>query len=82
MSRAVKEWLVTIHWDATHTSPAIGPFGSTEADREMREIRRAYRAAGIKPPKMVKSLLRPADYLHFWALSHLEWAQAEKGGES
>jgi hypothetical protein len=66
------QWVIRIHWDAEHTSPAVGPFGQTEADRKMRELRRRYRDAGQTPPKMTRELLRAPDVLDSWIESRTE----------
>lgn len=72
MTRAPKEWIVKIHWDADHCSPAIGPYGMTEAENEMREARRAYRDLGLTPPRMTKELLKDPQMLGIWARSKAE----------
>lgn len=60
------QWVIRIHWDEKHTSPAIGPFGQTEADYRMRQLRRRLRDAGLTPPKMKRELLRSPDVLDGW----------------
>jgi hypothetical protein len=60
------QWVIRIHWDDDHTSPAIGPFGQTEADNKMRELRRRLREAGLTPPKMQRELLRAPEALDGW----------------
>jgi hypothetical protein len=80
------QWVVRVHWDADHTSPAVGPFGQTEADNKMRELRRRFRAAGLKPPKMTRELLRSPGALDGWVLGHIEEAKAraedDEGGDA
>lgn len=61
------QWVIVIHWDKEHESPAIGPFGQTEAETKMREVRKRYRDAGQKPPKMERRLLRVPQMIDIWA---------------
>ncbi len=55
------QWVIVVHWTDEHESPAIGPFGLTEAENLMREARKMFRSAGLKPPKMGRRLLRSGD---------------------
>lgn len=77
------QWIIKIHWDAEHTSPAVGPFGQTEADNKMRELRRRFREAGLKPLKMTCELLRVPDALDGWVQDRIDEARlrADDGGE-
>lgn len=66
------QWVIMIHWDDDHSSPWVGPFGDTESQLKMREIRRRYREAGLKPPKIVRELLRVPGSVDSWVGFNIE----------
>lgn len=66
------EWMIVIHWDATHTSPPLGPYGATEAEQEMRKARARYRAAGKTPPKMQRILIKSRACFDAWTSPETE----------
>lgn len=67
-------WVIRLHWDSEHVSPAIGPFGLTEANRVSRDIRRRFRDAGLTPPKVTRELLRAPGVLDGWVRDRIEAA--------
>ncbi|MGW3974234.1 hypothetical protein ACWEFD_33695 [Streptomyces ardesiacus] len=69
------QWAIKVHWDAEHTSPAVGPFGQTEAENKMRELRHRFREAGLTPLRMTRELLREPDVLDGWIQGRIDEAR-------
>jgi hypothetical protein len=70
-------WIVRIHWNAKHTSPDVGPFGLSEANTVMRAMRRRFREAGLKPPRITRELLRSPGALDGWITDRINEAKAD-----
>lgn len=60
-------YIITIHWDESHTSPPIGPYTRAEAGREATAIRKKLRMVGRYRQGCVQvTVLRPPGAWRGW----------------
>jgi len=67
--RFLSQYIVRIHWDDEHQSPAIGPFnGATNVELWCREFRKLWRKVNPndKLPKLKKDVLRVPTSVEGW----------------
>lgn len=83
MKKGGNRWIVMING-----SKIVGPFGQTEAESEIRKIRRRYRAVGLTPPRLDATRVQPREYADSWVaeditrrcMSATGDATADRGG--